>query len=164
MLDGEIERRLRMAESTDAPLDLEAISERYFAAWEARDPDAIVSLHTGDTQFWTHLGTEPVRGREAVRATFADLFVRFPDFGFETHRVLYGPDFWILDWALTFQPEGSDERAQFDCLDVVNISADGLVARKDTFVDMVQLQAALPDLDVEAEIEASEVLKPEVAA
>ncbi len=47
---------------------------------------------------------------------------------------------------------------------MVNISADGLVARKDTFVDMVQLQAALPDLDVEAEIEASEVIKPEVAA
>jgi uncharacterized protein (TIGR02246 family) len=152
-----------MAESTKEALDLEAISERYFAAWEARDPDAIVSLHTEDTRFWTHLGTEPVSGREAVRATFADLFERFPEFGFETHRVLYGPDFWILDWALTFQPEGG-ERAQFDCLDVVNVSTDGLVARKDTFVDMVQLQGALPDLDVEAEIEASEVVKPEVAA
>jgi uncharacterized protein (TIGR02246 family) len=153
-----------MAESTDGALDLEAISKRYFAAWEARDPDAIVSLHTEDTQFWTHLGTEPVKGREAVRATFADLFERFPEFGSETYRVLYGPDFWILDWALTFQPEGGGDRARFDCLDVVNVSADGLVARKDTFVDMVQLQAALPELDVEAEIEASEVVKPEVAA
>jgi uncharacterized protein (TIGR02246 family) len=153
-----------MAESTKEAIDLEAISERYFAAWEARDPDAIASLHTEDTQFWTHLGTEPVKGRGAVRATFADLFERFPEFGFETHRVLYGPDFWILDWALTFEPEGSDERAQFDCLDVVNVSADGLVTRKDTFVDMVQLQAALPDLNIEAEIEGSEVVRPEVSA
>jgi uncharacterized protein (TIGR02246 family) len=153
-----------MAGSTDGALELEAISQRYFAAWEARDPEAIVSLHTEDTQFWTHLGTEPVIGRDGVRATFADLFDRFPEFGFETHRVLYGPDFWILDWALTFQPEGGGERAQFDCLDVVNVSPDGLVARKDTFVDMVQLQAALPDLDVEAELEASESAKPEVAA
>jgi hypothetical protein len=32
---------------------------------------------------------------------------------------------------------------RFDCLDVVNVSPDGLVARKDTFVDSVQLQAAL---------------------
>jgi len=105
-----------MADSSNGALDLEAISKRYFAAWEARDPDAIVSLHTEDTQFWT------------------------------------------------LQPEGGGDRAQFDCLDVVNVSADGLVARKDTFVDMVQLQAALPGLDVEAEIEASDVVNPEVAA
>jgi hypothetical protein len=88
------------------------------------------------------------------------VFERFPEYGFETYRVLYGPDFWILDWALTFQPEGSDERARFDCLDVVNVSPDGLVARKDTFVDMVQLQAAMPDLDVDVEVEA----RQEVAA
>jgi hypothetical protein len=101
-----------------------------------------------------------VKGREAVRATFAELFERFPEFGFETHRVLYGPDFWILDWALTFQPEGGGDRARFDCLDVVNVSPDGLVARKDTFVDMVQLKAALPELDVDVELKA----RTEVAA
>lgn len=149
-----------MADPTEP--DLRTISERYFAAWEARDPDAIVALHTEDTRFWTHLGTEPVSGRDAVRATFAELFERFPEFGFDTHRVLYGPDFWVLDWALTFRPEGSDERARFDCLDVVNVSPDGLVARKDTFVDMVQLQAALPQADVAAE--AAQVANPEVAA
>ena len=126
-------------------LDLEQLSERYFAAWEARDPDAIAALHTEDTRFSTRLDTEPVVGREAVCATFAELFERFPELGFETYRVLYGPDFWVLDWALTFRPEGSDERARFDCLDVVNVSGDGLVARKDTFLDMVQLQGTLPD-------------------
>jgi uncharacterized protein (TIGR02246 family) len=151
-----------MVDASNGDLDLEAISERYFAAWEARDPDAIVSLHTEDTRFWTHLGTQPVEGREAVRANFAELFERFPEFGFETNRVLYGPDFWILDWALTFQPEGTEERARFDCLDVVNVSPEGLVVRKDTFVDMVQLQAAMPDSDVAAE--AAEVANREVAA
>ena len=138
-------------------LDLEPIAERYFAAWEANDPDAIVAMHTEDTRFWSHLGTEPVEGREAVRATFAELFERFPEFGFETYRVLYGPDFWILDWALIFRPEGSEETARFDCLDVVNISREGLVARKDTFIDMVRLQAALPGRDVATE--AAEVGK-----
>jgi hypothetical protein len=143
-------------------MDLQRISERYFGAWEARDPDAIVALHTEDTQFWSHLGTEPVRGRAAVRATFAELFERFPQFGFETHRVLYGPDFWVLDWALVFKPEGSADTSRFDCLDVVNLSHDGLVARKDTFVDMVQLQAALPGADVAAE--AAAVGRAEVSA
>ena len=43
----------------------------------------------------------------------------------------------MLDWALI----SGDIR--FDCLDVVDVSPEGLVARKDTFVDMVQLQAAI---------------------
>ncbi len=118
-------------------LDLKAISERYFAAWAARDPDAIIALHTDDTRFWTHLGGEPVVGREAVRATFAEIFEQFPGFSFETYRVLYGDNHWVLDWALI----SGDIR--FDCLDVVDVSPDGLVARKDTFIDAAQLQAAM---------------------
>ena len=121
-------------QSTD--LDLPAISERYFAAWAAHDPDAIVALHTEDTQFWTHLGAEPVQGRDAVRAAFEQIFAQFPDFTWETYRVLYGEDHWILDWALI----SGDIR--FDCLDVVNVSSDGLVSRKDTFIDAAQLQQA----------------------
>jgi ketosteroid isomerase-like protein len=117
--------------------DIQTISERYFAAWADRDPDAIVALHTPDTQFWTHLGGEPVVGRDAVRATFAELFEQFPGLSFEIYRVLYGDEHWVLDWALI----SGDVR--FDCLDVVDVSPDGLVARKDTFVDAVQLQAAI---------------------
>lgn len=116
---------------------LRALSERYFAAWAAHDPDAIVALHTEDTRFWMHLGGEAVVGRNAVRATFAEIFEQFPDLTWETYRVLYGDDHWILDWALV----SGDIR--FDCLDVVNVSSEGLVTRKDTFVDATQLQAAL---------------------
>ena len=92
---------------------------------------------TDDTQFWTHLGGDPVCGRDAVRATFAELFNGLPDFSFETYRVLYGEDHWVLDWALI----SGDIR--FDCLDVVMVSPEGLVARKDTFVDGVQMQSAM---------------------
>lgn len=118
-------------------LDLRAISERYFTAWAAHDPDAIVAMHTEDSQFWTHLGAEPVQGRDAVRAAFEQIFAQFPDFTWETYRVLYGEDHWILDWALI----SGDVR--FDCLDVVNVSSDGLVSRKDTFIDAAQLQQAM---------------------
>ena len=126
-----------MSPTATQVVDLKSISERYFAAWADRDPDAIVALHTDGTRFWTHLGAGPVIGREAVRDTFAELFDSFPEFSFETYRVLYGEDHWVLDWALI----SGDIR--FDCLDVVVVSPDGLVARKDTFVDAVQLQAAL---------------------
>jgi ketosteroid isomerase-like protein len=123
--------------ATTAVLDLKALSERYFAAWEKRDPDAIVALHTADTRFWTHTGGGPVDGRDAVRATFAQLFEVFPEFSFEVYRVFYGDDHWVLDWALI----SGDIR--FDCLDIVVVSPDGLVARKDTFIDSVQLQAGM---------------------
>ncbi|MGE2689896.1 nuclear transport factor 2 family protein [Mycolicibacterium pulveris] len=118
-------------------MDLNAISERYFAAWAARDPDAIAALHTADTRFWTHTGSPPVVGRDNVRAAFAGIFEQFPEFTWETYRVLYGADHWILDWALI------SGTIRFDCLDVVNVAPDGLVARKDTFIDAAQLQAAL---------------------
>jgi hypothetical protein len=117
--------------------DLKSLSERYFTAWAARDPDAIAALHTDDTMFWTHTGAEPIVGRDAVRATFAGIFEQFPDFSFETYRVLYGDDHWVLDWALI------SGGVRFDCLDVVNVSSDGLVCRKDTFIDAVQLRAAM---------------------
>lgn len=126
-----------MSATATTAVDITAISERYFAAWEKRDPDAIVALHTDDTRFWTHTGAEPVDGRDAVRATFAQLFEVFPDFSFETYRVFYGADHWVLDWALI----SGDIR--FDCLDIVVVSPEGLVARKDTFVNTVQLQAAM---------------------
>ncbi|MGV0852492.1 nuclear transport factor 2 family protein [Mycolicibacterium phlei] len=119
------------------PSTLAALSERYFAAWAARDPDAIANLHTEDTQFWTHTGTGPVVGRAAARDAFAALFEQFPDFSFEVYRVLYGEDHWVLDWALIC----GDIR--FDCLDLVTVSPDGLVARKDSFIDAAQLAAAL---------------------
>ena len=116
---------------------LKNLSERYFAAWQERDPDAIARLHTVETQFWMHLGAEPVVGRSAVRQAFADVFQQFPDFTFEVNRVLYGDAHWVLDWVLI----NGDVR--FDCLDVVAVSPDGLVARKDSFIDTAQMTAAI---------------------
>jgi hypothetical protein len=60
--------------------------------------------------------------------------------------VFTGPDHWVLDWALTAELTRGDGTAipiRFDCIDVVTVNADGLVARKDTFVDHVQAQQAL---------------------
>ena len=90
-----------------------------------------------DTRFWTHLGGEPVVGREAVRATFAEIFEQFPELSWETYRVLYGEDHWVLDWALI----SGDIR--FDCLDVVDVARTVSSSRKDTFIDAAQLQAAM---------------------
>lgn len=119
------------------PHDLKALSERYFAAWAKRDPDAIAELHTADTRFWTHLDAEPAVGRDAARDAFAGVFQQFPGFAFEINRVLYGDAHWVLDWVLI------DGAVRFDCLDVVVVSPEGLVARKDSFIDSAQMMAAM---------------------
>lgn len=110
-------------------LDLPAVAERYFAAWERRDPDAIAALHTPDSVFRTHLAQGPAVGRDAVREAFAGVFATFPGLTFTTDRVLYGDGFWVLDWTL----RSGD--LELDLVDTVEVAPDGLVARKDTWLD-----------------------------
>jgi uncharacterized protein (TIGR02246 family) len=134
-----------MSSSTSADRIRQAF-DRYAATFATRDVDAIVALHAPDSQFWLHLDSEPARGRAAIAATFAGFFAQWPKFGFEVYRVFTGPDHWVLDWALTAElarPDGTAVPVRFDCIDIVTLDADGLVARKDTFVDYVQAQQAL---------------------
>ena len=44
---------------------MDDLFQRYADAWGRRDPDAIVALHTEDTQFHAHVGQEPARGKAA---------------------------------------------------------------------------------------------------
>jgi uncharacterized protein (TIGR02246 family) len=126
--------------------DIQTVFDRYAATFATRDPDAIVRLHSPDSQFWLHLGEEPIRGRAAIRDRFSEYFEQWPSFGFDTYRVHVGPHHWVLDWALTSVLAGVDgtkRPVRFDCIDLVEVDYDGLVARKDTFVDLVQAQAAI---------------------
>jgi ketosteroid isomerase-like protein len=135
--------------ATTAGLDIRSISEEYFAAWGASDPDRIAALHSADSRFQLHAGGESAEGREAVRQAFADIFVQWPGFNFETHRVLYGDDHWVLDWdllsTLKVEHDGSqvDKPVRLHCLDVVTVDEEGLVSRKDTFVDVAQVNSLL---------------------
>jgi ketosteroid isomerase-like protein len=121
---------------------------RGIAAWAACDPERIVAMHTEDSRFQIHAGGEVAEGREAVGKAFADIFQQWSDFRFETYRVLYGEDHRVLDWALISRVkldqggEPVEREVRFDCLDVVTVR-DGLVARKDTYIDTAQLAAAM---------------------
>lgn len=128
--------------STSVAPDLSAVTTEYFAAWEARDPERIIALHTDDTRFEIHAGSGPVFGRDGVRDAFADLFATWPELSFESHRVLMGDRHWVLDWTLRSSGGPAGDVA-FDCVDIVTISEEGLVERKDTYVDPAQLNAAL---------------------
>ena len=51
---------------------LQQVFDRYHAAWEAKDPDAIVALHGEDSTFALRSGGARVRGRAALRRHFAE--------------------------------------------------------------------------------------------
>jgi uncharacterized protein (TIGR02246 family) len=116
------------------PVDAGVLCREYLAAWEARDPDRIASLHSEDSSFTVHWGEDPrpAVGRDAVREAFAANFERWPAFDFETNRVLVGDRHWVLDWTMFAAPAG--EPVEVGLLDVVVVGRDGLVARKDTYL------------------------------
>jgi hypothetical protein len=134
-----------MTTTTTAPadrdLDLEEIAGRYFAAWEARDPDRIAALHSEDTRFHLHVSPDAAVGRDAVHEAFAGIFALYPDFSFVTHRVLYGPRHWTLDWTMI----AGDIRLHM--FDIVEVTDDGLVRDKQTYVDVDQFNALVARLE-----------------
>ena len=123
---------------------LAAIFERYHVGWETRNPDMIASFHSEDSIFWLHDGSDPVKGRDALRRHCAGLFAAF-DFSFEMGRRLYGEDHWIFEWTMILslaEPDGTPFTARVEMLDVVTVNRRGEVARKDVYMNGKQSEAA----------------------
>ena len=60
--------------------------DRYFAAWNAHDPEAIVACFTADGTFEDPTTGGPITG-SAIAETANDLFVGFPDVSFDDVRI-----------------------------------------------------------------------------
>ena len=123
---------------------LAAVFERYHVGWETRDPDLIASLHSEDTIFWLHDGSDPVKGRNALRRSCAEMFAAFKFYPV-TDRILYGEDHWTLEWTMVVslvEPDGTPFTAQVQMLDVVTVNARREVVRKDVYWNGQQAQAA----------------------
>jgi uncharacterized protein (TIGR02246 family) len=131
--------------------EIEALADRYGAAWNRQDLDAIVALHAPDGIFQLHIpGGEPVEGREAIRAAFAGFIAQLPDIHFEPVRLRAGTDFWVLESRMSgtvaapIEVEGQTIEVpgagvEVDFLDVIAV-ADGLLTRKDSYLDGLAFQ------------------------
>ena len=129
--------------SIDATQELAA---RYGAAWAKHDLDAILSMHTDDTVFHLHGFSEPATGLDAAREMIAATFARSPDLRFDKSRVYIGDGHFVSE----YQMSGTAEGKPFACegVDVIAVS-DGLIARKDTYLDWAAMQRQL-DVDLTA--------------
>lgn len=112
--------------------DLQDLAVRYGRAWADHDPDAIVAMHTDDTVFHMHDVAGPVSGRAAVRDAIVGLLEQSPDLHFERRRVMFGADHFVSEYVVS----GTADGKPFACdgVDVFTLQ-DGLIARKDSYVD-----------------------------
>src|SRR6059036_1515101 len=79
--------------------ELQDFIDRYNAAWNAHDVDAIVSMHTGDSVFENHTTGDVNVGREAIRNAISGIFTVFPDLSFEGRRQYIREDLVVQEWT-----------------------------------------------------------------
>jgi steroid delta-isomerase-like uncharacterized protein len=129
--------------------ELQAFIDRYNAAWNAHDVEAIVSMHTEDSVFENHVTGDVNVGRDAIGRAVSGIFAVFPDLNFETRRAYLRDDLVVQEWTARGTHEGAMTRSgievpatgrkvEYKGMDVIPIR-DGLVARKDVYSDSVTL-------------------------
>ena len=118
-------------------METRELAIKYSEAWAAHDPDAIVAMHTDDTVFHVHGGGEPNTGREAVREAIRTIFEQSPDLSFEPRRVHLGTDHYVTEYVMSGTAGGN--AFSVDGVDVFTVE-DGLIARKDSYLDLLEYQ------------------------
>ncbi len=129
---------------------IEQLAERYGAAWNAHELDEIMQMHAEDSVFELNMDGAEVKGVEAIRQAFAGIFALWPDIHFETRRLYALENLFVHEYTITatlaqplplggmvVQPNG--EAVRFNGVDVIPVE-DGLVQRKDTYLDLVTAQ------------------------
>ena len=129
--------------------ELQELIDRYNAAWNAHDVEAIVSMHTEDSVFENHVTGDVNVGREEIGRAIDGIFAVFPDLAFETRRAYVREDLVVQEWTARGTHEGPMTRSgievqptgrtvEYKGMDVIPIRH-GLVARKDVYSDSITL-------------------------
>ena len=140
----------------DSSEALQEAIDRYNAAWNAHDLDAIMSMHAPDMVFDNHTAGESAVGEEA-RAHIGSIFETWPDIAFTTRRLYVREGLVVQEWTavathtntmrrgdLVAAPTG--KRVEWDGLDVIPFE-NGLVKRKDVYSDSVSILRQVGLLD-----------------
>ena len=109
---------------------LEEAIDRYNAAWNAHDVDAIVALHAPGMVFENHTAGERVEGDE-VREHIGRIFANWPDLTFRGRRLYAREGLVVSEWTAT-ATNGEGRKLEWDGIDVFPFE-NGLILRKDVY-------------------------------
>lgn len=114
----------------DSASELERTIERYNAAWNAHDVDAIVALHAPEMVFENHTAAERVSGDD-VREHLTRIFANWPDLAFRGRRLYARDGLVVSEWTAT-ATDGDGRTLEWDGVDIFPFR-DGLILRKDVY-------------------------------
>jgi hypothetical protein len=125
------------------------LARSYSQAWADHDLEAIAALHTADSVFHLHDVAQPFVGRGAIRAAAAEFVADSPDLAFDPVRVHLGEKHFVSKYVM----HGTRGGRRYAChgADVFTLR-DGLVHRKDSYIDWIAYQRQT-DVDI-AEVAA----------
>jgi len=132
----------------DSEQALRETIDRYNAAWNEHDLEAIMAMHATDMVFENHTAGESAQG-EAARAHIGSIFATWPDIAFTTRRLYVREGLVVQEWTAAathtntmrrgdLVAEPTAKRCEWDGLDVIPFE-NGLVKRKDVYSDSVSI-------------------------
>ena len=114
----------------DSAGQLERTIERYNAAWNAHDLDAIVAFHAPGMVFENHTAGERAEG-DQVRDHIGRIFANWPDLSFRGRRLYARDGLVVSEWTAS-ATDGDGRRLEWDGIDVFPFE-NGLILRKDVY-------------------------------
>jgi steroid delta-isomerase-like uncharacterized protein len=131
---------------------MKELVERLVESWNAHDPDAVAQCYAPDavSRDITLSGSEPLRGRDAIRNAAAMYMGAFPDIRFDIRRVACDRDLICEEWRATGTHEGDlmgleptgRKGSTLGC-NVIQVGADGLIHSETTYWDAAGLYRQL---------------------
>jgi uncharacterized protein (TIGR02246 family) len=114
-------------------MEIAGLIDRYDAAWNAQDLDAVASMRDDAMIFHNQTSGERVAGAAAVRAHIAAIFARWPTLRFERRALRCGEDFAVSEWTARATHPDDGRRLEWEGVDVFPVTAAGRIARKDVY-------------------------------
>jgi steroid delta-isomerase-like uncharacterized protein len=110
---------------------LTVLANRYAAAWNSHDVDAIMALHADDTSYQMDGSNDVQRGKAEVAATFASQLAAVPDIAFELKSLYGGAEHIVFEARIT-GTRVDGKRLTLNGVDLITVR-DGLVAAKHSY-------------------------------
>jgi steroid delta-isomerase-like uncharacterized protein len=126
------------------------ITERYLAAWNAHDADAVAAFFAPDAVYDDRGAAQVARGRDAIRAHVRAVVEAFPDLRFELVRASHGDDFTCAEWTCRMTHRGdlsglapTGRTLESAGVDVATLRADGAIVHLVSYYDAAAIMRGL---------------------